>query len=234
MRNTNIFLKEIILNSTVTIIERNKIDENEPIEHYANEILMETLNACATHFLKRNNLRESEQDTLTTLQNDIRNDTELTIIEKRLYSNLAKIKPIWGELFGTDRGLVYNTLVALKNWSCFTWHSRLHYTQQLHQKDHQLLLECNKVVIQKNQQLSNASQTLLQHEATGHSLTERATTQFSTIQKLRLENASLKNQLQKTQSEETVQKQPQFVLKRTSHTPTNANVSDTTFKTISL
>ena len=195
-------LKQQILNAVATVLEQRNIPSDEPLEYYVDDIMLRTLENCATYFFKNGPLRASEKKTLTELQSDIKANVDLTHIEERLINNLTNITPTWGEFFGTDRGLVYKTFKAFKEWPCFSWHARRYYKEQReHQlnKQHALL---SKKIAQQNGQLSDASQLLQRHESTSDALTQRTASQFITIQQLRMELSAIQKTVQQPKNVE--------------------------------
>lgn len=188
MRNpTHKFLRQKITEAIVFVLTQNNPPAEVSLEYYSDDILRHTLHNCATYFLKKGGLRKSEQETLLQLKKDINEEIDLPIIEKQLINNLTNIKPVWGEFFGTDRGEVYKTFQALKEWPCFSWHARLYYKEQ---RQRQLSTQVNsqyESISRHSEQMSDAGKLIQRHEKTTEQLVERSAQQFITIQQLQLE-----------------------------------------------
>lgn len=194
MRNSPLMIAEqFIRTATISFLKKKDVSDDTPLEYFADEILLLTLGNCCSYFLSLKNLRTSEKNCLTILEQDISDKIDLSLIEQRLEENLSKIKPVWGELFGTNRGLIYNTFISIKKWSCFRWHARLYYSEQKQKKQGEEARQLCSVISKQSEHLAQASQLILQHEAAASSLTQRATEQFTAIQKLRVEKAELES-----------------------------------------
>lgn len=212
MRNTtHDFLREIITAATAQFLQKNLVPPDEPLELYADEIFRITLMLCAQHFLANKGLRTSENNALTELQKDLREKIDITIIERHLIDNLKMIKPTWGEFFGTDRGKVYNTFIALKEWPCFTWHARLYYQQQRHKKLNTQTHSQSQLIHQHQQQLDNANQLIQRQEKTTETLSQRAALQFITIQQLQLELKQAKAKINALENETILPTLPKHI-----------------------
>ncbi|MCB1827251.1 MAG: hypothetical protein KDH94_02415, partial [Coxiellaceae bacterium] len=91
----------------------------------------------------------------------------------------------WGELFGTDRGIVYNTFLAIRNWPCFSWQNRLLHQEYKQQQLATLNLQQSDSIDQLNSQLQKASLIIKKQEETNSTLAKRTASQFVTIHELK-------------------------------------------------
>ncbi len=187
----------------------HKIPPEADINNYIEDIFQRTLNHLANHFLSSKKLRISEKLALETLQQDINKKRGPPIIEKNLYHNLSRIKPVWGEFFGTNRGDVYNAFQYLQTWPCFTASIRL----QIKLKQQQSELS------EKTTQLQQVGRSLKDNDQTTSKAAQRSASQFIQIQQLKMENETLKTKLTAT---ETLVKQQSLKIEQ-SNAP-NSNV----------
>lgn len=167
----------------------HKISPGENIYYYMDDIFQQALSNLAKHFLNLGKLRSSEKISLETLQSDFEEKKEFYIIEQNLYHNLNKIKPAWGEFFGTHRGNVYNAFRYLCQWPCFTAAIRNRI-----QSSHVRTLQSE--VFRKTIQLQQASNSLKRNDQITGKTAQRSALQFIKIQQLIMENKNLKKILQ--------------------------------------
>ena len=176
-----------------------KIPDGSDIELYTDDIFRQTLLNLTTHFLKGQKLRDSEKETLKSLQKACNADTGLTEILRQLYRNLNQIKPAWGEFFGTNRGDVYDAFHYVHQWPCFTADTRNQIKSRQITQLHARLMGCQEKLVQQNNQLEEATLSIQHHEKTTFKAARRAASQFIQIQQLTMENKQLTMQLQNLQ-----------------------------------
>jgi hypothetical protein len=177
------------------LITTGAITTEEPLEYHIDAILLSTLSQSADHLLKRATLRHPEQHTLTRLKKDIDEKIDLSTLEQDLFHNLNAIKPRWGELFGTDRGEIYNTFHAIYQWPCFHWHTRLYHKEQTNKLRQLQTSHQSDVLTKKSESLETAQQILHRNDTSNRQLLDRMTQQFITIQTLKKENHTLRQAL---------------------------------------
>lgn len=185
-KNAHQLLKEQIEKAIVTLLTQQKIPDNQPLMNFVDDILRQTYTNLSQHFLENHDtLRTTEKNVLHTLQTELHLKIDLSLIEKSLFNNLSQIKPIWGELFGTDRGIVYNTFLAIRNWPCFSWQNRLLHQEYKQQQLATLNLQQSDSIDQLNSQLQKASLIIKKQEETNSTLAKRTASQFVTIHELK-------------------------------------------------
>lgn len=177
----------------------HKIPPGEDMNDYTEEIFQQSLIYLADYFIDSKRLRSSEKNVLLTLQRDINKKQSFSITERTFHDNLNRIKPAWGEFFGTDRGTVYNAFRYVCQWPCFTNSVRnqikLKRIKNLEQQTQQRQQELN----QKTTHLQQTSQFLKHSHQTTSESSQRSALQFIEIQQLKVENKILKEQLNKAE-----------------------------------
>jgi len=178
----------------------HKIPPEDDINNHLEDIFQQSLICLSDHFLNSKKLRSSEKNALLTLQRDTRKKLPFSIIEQNLYHNLSKIKPTWGEFFGSNRGTVYNAFKYVCQWPCFTSsirnHIKLKHIRNLKKQTRKDQQKLN----QKTTHLQKTSQSLKHSHQTTSQSSQRSALQFIEIQQLKMENKTLKEKLEKAET----------------------------------